>query len=73
VLLKPTYIYQLDVAHFLQIHALLIAWAGTLERVSALKTNEAHQHSSKGLPVILAISIAHWLGSPQTGQMLGSI
>lgn len=59
-------------AHFLQMHALLIAWAGTLDRVSEVKTTDAHQHSSKGLPVDLAFSIAHWLSSPQTGQMLGS-
>jgi len=54
-------------------HALLIAWTGTLERDSTLKTTDAHQHSSKGLPVDLAISIAHWLASLQTGQILGSI
>jgi hypothetical protein len=46
-------------AHFLQMHALFKAWAGTLARVSAVKTTEAHQHSSSGLPVDLAISIAH--------------
>jgi hypothetical protein len=54
-------------------HALFKAWTGTLERVSAVKTTEAHQHSSTGLPVDLAISMAHWLGSPQIGQSAGLI
>jgi hypothetical protein len=41
-----------------------------LASVSGVNIIDAHQHSSIGLLVDLAISMAHWLGSPQIGQML---
>ena len=60
-------------AHFLHMQALFNAGGGTLLSVSSVNTTETHQHSSSGLPVSFAISMAHWLGSPHTGQDVGSI
>ena len=53
--------------------ALFNAGGGTLLRVSSVKATEAHQHTSTDLPVAFAISMAHWLGSPQMGQLVGFI
>jgi hypothetical protein len=53
--------------------ALFNAGGGTLLRVSSVKTTEAHQHSPDGSPVSFAISMAHWFGSPQMGQLVGFI
>jgi hypothetical protein len=52
--------------------ALFNAGIGTLLRVSSVKTIEAHQHASTGLPVAFAISMAQWFGASQIGQQVGS-
>jgi hypothetical protein len=50
--------------------ALFNAEGGTLLRVSSVKTTDAHQHFPGGSPVSFAISMAHWFGSPQMGQLV---
>lgn len=54
-------------------HALYFASSGTLDKTSAVKFTDTHQQGSCGLPVALAISMAHKLGSSQMGHFEGSI
>ena len=53
--------------------ALFFATSGTRSRSSDEKVAVMHQQDSGCFPVALAISWAHWLGSPQMGHFEGSI
>jgi hypothetical protein len=54
-----------------QTQALLFDSSGNDSSKSGVNTASTHQHRSKGLPVALAISIAHWLAAPHKGHALG--
>jgi hypothetical protein len=53
--------------------ALFFDSSGTRLRSSDEKVAVMHQHLSGDFPVALAISWAHWLGSPHMGHFEGSI
>ena len=59
-------------AHWAQMQALPLAESGTCSITAGENTASMHQHRSGVLPVTLAISIAHTLGSWQIGQRVGS-
>jgi len=70
---RPEVLYSDGLAHFEQMQALFFASSGTRSRSSDEKVAVMHQHFSGGFPVALAISWAHWLGSPHMGHFEGYI
>jgi len=60
-------------AQLKQTQALPLAASGNDSSNSGVNTASTHQQRSKGLPVALAISIAHMFVLPQRGQIAGSI